>query len=295
MPVGAVGDPAADQDAAHRAEHVKGQGCRRRLQGQPARLVQHGDEPGLDACPGHRRHHKEGKKRQDRAREQKPRILAQAGLGLLPRAAVVDQDAALPDNRQHHRHADQPYEQKRIAPADQTNQRRGHRRRRGKADMPDKGVDRKRAADPARIDRAAENRVIGRVDDRVPEPRQHRQERDLPVGGREPHAGDRQGHQACAEDQKAARAVAVDEKPDRRLHDSGGTRHQGHREAELGIGHTKGLLPHDEHRRQAQLVIMRQEMAAADQRVDPRVAAKFWQTQHRSRRFRLRRSTSPTV
>ena len=149
--------------------------------------------------------------------------------------------------------------------------------------MTDKGMQRKRAADAGGIDRAAEDRVIGGMDDRIAQPRQHRQQRDLPVFGREPHPRDRQRHQRGADDQEAARAVAVDQKADRRLDHGRRPGHQRHRQPELGVGHAKGLLPHDEHRRQAQLVVMRQEMAAADQGIDPAVAAQGRQSQHQGR------------
>src|SRR5215472_9969112 len=56
---GAVGHPSAEQYAADLADHISGQcrgGGRNR---QPTRLVQDGDQPGLNAGPGHSRHHEE--------------------------------------------------------------------------------------------------------------------------------------------------------------------------------------------------------------------------------------------
>ena len=87
-------------------------------------------------------------------------------------------------------------------------------------------------------------------------------------------------HRQGAADQKRPRPVAVDEEPHRRLQHGGRGRHHRHRQAELGKRHVKGLLPGDKHRRQAELIIMRQEMAGAEQRVDPCVAAKCWKFEH---------------
>ena len=119
------------------------------------------------------------------------------------------------------------------------------------------------------------------MEDRVADTRQQRQHNDLPVGAGKAHRRHRQGHQQGAADQERPGAIPVDEKPHRGLHNRRGRRHHRHDQTELGKGDIESLLPGDEQRRQAELVEMRQEVARAEQQIDPGVAAKGEQLWHR--------------
>src|SRR5436309_1889624 len=83
------------------------------------------------------------------------------------RLALIMEDAALPDDRQHDRKAQQPDKQQRAAPPQHQRQSRRRRWRGGKSDVPDKGVKGEGPPQFRPIHRPAEDRVIGRVDDRV--------------------------------------------------------------------------------------------------------------------------------
>ena len=197
MAVGAVGDPAAEQDAAHRPDHVAGQRRRGGFEGQPVGAVQYRDQPGLDAGAGHRRHHEKPEKQHDRPRQQ----LGAYRPGTRPAGRRGSRFCSsrmrlCQHDRQHDRHADQADQQQRLAPAEQPDQRGGNRRRGGEPDMADKGMDRKRAAEPRLVDRAAQDRVIGRMESpscraRTASPAR----RSARYDGRQPHRRDRQGHQ----------------------------------------------------------------------------------------------------
>ena len=116
--------------------------------------------------------------------------------------------------------------------------------------------------------------------DRVAHTREQRQNDDLPVGRGKSHGADRRGHQHGAGDEERAGAVAVNEKPHRRLQQRRSGRHDCHDQAELGKGDVEGLLPGDEHRRQAELIEVRQEVAGAEQQIDPGVATEGEQVGH---------------
>ena len=154
------------------------------------------------------------------------------GRAALRAARLVDQDAALPDDRRRDRETEQPDKDQGAPPSEKQHQRSRRRRCRGKPDIAGKGVKGKGASEPRRVDRAAQDRVIRRMKDRVANPRKQRQKNELPVGAGKSHRRHRQGHQQSAADQERARPVAVDEKPHRRLHDCRGPRHHRHHQAE---------------------------------------------------------------
>jgi hypothetical protein len=126
------------------------------------------------------------------------------------------------------------------------------------------------------------------MDDRVTDPGQHGQSDDLPIRGREPHRRHRQGHRQGAPNQKPegapnqkrARAIAVDAEPHRRLQQGRGRRHHRHRQTEFGERDVETLLPGYEDRRQAKLIVLRQEMASAEQHIDLGITVKCQKFEH---------------
>jgi hypothetical protein len=171
-------------------------------------------------------------------------------------------------------------EQQRAAPAQQQCQSGGRRRGSRKPDMPDKGMKGEGPAQFRPIHRPAEDRIIRRVNDRIADPRQQRQPDHLPICGCQPHRRDRQGHQQGPADKKPPRAVAVDEKPHRRLHHRRRARHDRHRQPQFGERDIESPLPGDEQRRQTELVEMRQKVPGAEQRVDPSIATESQPIRH---------------
>jgi hypothetical protein len=62
----------------------------------------------LDPGTGHRRHYEEGEEHHHRPPEQQA-CTGEPGFGPTTRLApLIDQDAALPQDHQHHRHAQKP-------------------------------------------------------------------------------------------------------------------------------------------------------------------------------------------
>ena len=99
----------------------------------------------------------------------------------------------------------------------------------------------------------------------VADTRDQREREDLPERSREGHQRDRERHDERTADEKRARAAAVDQEPDRRLQHRRGPGHQHHAQTELGETDVELALPHQEQRRQAELIEVRQEVSGADQ------------------------------
>jgi hypothetical protein len=79
------------------------------------------------------------------------------------------------------------------------------------------------------------------------------------------HQRDRKRHDQRTTDEKRARAVAIDQESDRGLQHGRGPGHQDDGQTQLGKADIELTLPHQEQRRQAELIEMRQEMPGADQ------------------------------
>ncbi len=106
------------QHAGGRAQHVGGQRGRGDLQLDALEGVQHGHQPGLHAAAGHGAQHEEHEEQDHGAGgEQVPSGHLRRAMGRL--AHLVVQDAALQQDRQHDRNAEQTDGQQRAAPADQ--------------------------------------------------------------------------------------------------------------------------------------------------------------------------------
>ena len=83
----------------------------------------------------------------------------------------------------------------------------------GKAGIAGEGVQREGAAHALLWHRAGEDRVVGRVDDRVADAAERGQGEDLPERGGEPHRADRERHEQRAANQERPRAVRSTMKP----------------------------------------------------------------------------------
>jgi hypothetical protein len=157
-------------------------------------LVQRGDQEGLDARGRHGGQQEEGEEHEHGARQQHLPAYRRAAV---LRLRLILQDAGLQQDGRHHRDAEQPHGQKGRPPADtqglrhQPNgERRGH-----EAEIAREGMRGEGPAHTAAVDAAAEDCVIGRVDDGIAEARDHGERHDHPVVRREGHGRDRQRHE----------------------------------------------------------------------------------------------------
>jgi hypothetical protein len=268
-----VGKPAAEQHAGGRAQHVGGERGGGDGEVDPLGGVQHGDQPGLHAAAGHRTQHEEQEEQDHGAVGEQVAARHPGRAGVDGLADLVAQDAALQDDRDHDRDAEQADGEQGAAPADERHQEGRDRRAGGEAEVAAEGVQREGAAHAVLVHRSGEDGVVGGVDDRVADAGQGGECEDLPELGGEPHGGEGQRHQQGAADEERSRAVAVDQEADRGLQERGGSRHQHDGQAKFGEADVEGALPGEEHRRQAEDVEVRQEVSVADQDIDAGGAA----------------------
>ena len=182
-------------------------------------------------------------------------------------AHLVVQDVTLRDEGRHHRQTKTADHQQHAAPIHDAQQRSDRRRRERKTDIAAESVQGEGAAHALLADRAGKDRVVARVEHGVADTRNQRQSEDLPERSREGHQCDRKRHHQRTADQKRSRAVAVDQESDRGLQHCRGPGHQHDGQTKLREADVELALPHQEQRRQAELIEMRQKMPGADQQI----------------------------
>jgi hypothetical protein len=106
------------------------------------------------------------------------------------RLGLVLEDAALQQNGAHHRHAQQPNQQKRFPPAHYRHQQGDNGRGEGEAEIAGEGMHGKGAAHPFLADAAGQNGVIRRVNHAIADTREDREQPKRPDPRRESHGGD---------------------------------------------------------------------------------------------------------
>ena len=268
----AVGQPAAEQHAARRAEHEHDQAERRVALADAEHRVERRHGELLDADSVGRDQGEEGQAQQDRGlQEQRPRReLRRRGSARLD--AMVDQVGAMRPHQDRQHEARHRADQRRRDVADRAVEE-VHRRPAGPAQRAAQPVDAEGAAEPLGIDRGVEDREVGRMEHRVAEPAQHRDRGELRERMRYRHESHRAAHCQQAAGQDRPRAEAVDREARRRLAEARHCVEQRAEDADLLEAQADPLAHDQQHRHEGELVVVARPVGDADQADDAQVAA----------------------
>jgi hypothetical protein len=150
------------------------------------------------------------------------------------------------------------------APSDDGIEIDQRRRRRRVAEHAGEGVIGEHASGALGRNMPPQQRVVGRVIDRVADAREREHRDEHPERVDKCRDRERAGADQQAGAQHVARVPAIDQEAHRRLPDCGDDVERGQRQAEFGIGHAIVFTNEDEQRREQQNVIVADEMREAD-------------------------------
>ena len=170
-----------------------------------------------------------------------------------------------------HRKAENAGADEGAAPAPQALHHQQACGRHRRAEHAGEGVNRKRLADAVGRNMVRQQRVVGRVIDRVADAGEREHRHQHPEGIDQARDHECAGADQQSGDQQDARAQPIDQKADRRLQHGGHDVEGGERHPDLGVAHAIFRAHEGQQRRQQQDVIMRDEMRRADRADDARV------------------------